>query len=93
MTYTDAEKADAADRFIDALDEARAGIEKALSILREQASPGAFSTYPLFSEGAYLQNILYDSRDKLWLAHKPVAIQGYDYHRKIDKEKINEKIS
>lgn len=92
MIYTDAEKADAADRFIDALDEASAAIEKALSILREQSPKGSYYAFPLFSEGAYLQNILYDSRDKLWLAHKPAAIQGYDCHRKVKnlRRRIND---
>lgn len=90
MTYTDAEKADAADRFIDALYQAQVAIEKALNILREQAPKGSFSTYPLFDQGGLLQRLLYDSRDKLWEAHKPAAIQGYDYHRKVNKEKINE---
>jgi hypothetical protein len=84
---TDAEVADAADRFIDALDDAHAALRKAREILRERRTQAmSYVSYPLFTDGRALDEHLEKARDALWAAHKPAAVQGYDHHRNVKRD-------
>lgn len=88
---THAEKADAADRYIEAVDEAVASVHKAMTILRErQDRSGTGYLGPLFSlADGRLYSLLDKARDDLWAAHKEAASYAYDQHRAASKEAVD----
>ncbi len=84
---TAAEKADAADRFIDALDRAHVALIEASTIMRERQPAGSWNSYPLFSFiGDGLKSHIEKAREALWAAHRIAAVQGYEEHRRAKKE-------
>lgn len=83
---TAAEKADAAHRLADALDEAHKALTKCGEILRERRTPGTYSTGPLFWEGEKIDRCLSKAREYLWEAAKPVAEQGFKEGRLASRE-------
>lgn len=85
---TDAEKADAADRLMDVLDEIRVLIRKADDILRELAPLGSIHTYPKFVKGASINYNFSTAREALNEARNLVAVQGYECRRNVEKKNI-----
>lgn len=81
---TAADLADAADRLINALDEARAALTKASGILHERQERGGSGRsgplFPFIGEDIYRH--LDKAREALRAAHNLAAIQGYDERRK-----------
>lgn len=83
---TAADKADAAERFIEALDEATAAIWKAAGVLRERRERGASSSsFPLFFWGERLRQSLDKAAESLHAAHREAAVQAFDERRKAAK--------
>lgn len=83
---TPADKADAAHRMADALDEVHTALARCRAILRERQPRGSYSIYPLFWNGDQIDFHLDKARDALWAAAEPVAKQGFNEARKADRE-------
>lgn len=82
---TAADKADAAERFIEALDEAQAGISKAWKVLHEGRKSGGPGT-PLFFWGDRLRGSLDKAIEALHAAHREAAVQAFDERRDLARE-------
>ena len=77
-----AEKADAVDRLIEALDRALVALSDAGAVVLERQPAGSYSIYPLFPLiGDDIRRHISKARESLWEAHKVAAVQGYDAHR------------
>lgn len=83
---TDAERADAADRLMDVLDEIRLSIRKADDILRELAPLGSINVFPKFVRGANIYRFIDLAREALNEARNLVAVQGYECRRNVEKK-------
>lgn len=86
---TSAEKADAAHRLADALEEVHKALNKCGDILRERRPIGSYSTGPLFSDGEIIDRCLRQARELLWQAMHPVARQGFTEGRIAAREEAN----
>lgn len=82
---TAAEKADAADRLADAIDEANAALRKCSKILEERQPQYSWTYYPMFSEGDKIYNALRTAREALIEAARPISHQGFTEARKAKK--------
>lgn len=82
---SDAERADAADRLMDVLDDIRASIRKTDGILRESAPVGSIYTFPKFVRGADIVRFIDLARGSLHEARNLVAVQGYECSRSVIK--------
>lgn len=86
MIATDAERADAADRLMDVLDEIRLLIRKADDILRELAPLGSINVFPKFVRGYNIIHYFNIIREPLDQARNLVAVQGYECRRNVEKK-------
>lgn len=79
---TSAEKADAASRFVDALDEAHAALSKAYQVTSECTKRGDSHSTPLFPFiGDSLRKQIGVARDVLWAMKDKAAVQNFDESR------------